>query len=78
MFLAEDSRRRVNTWKQKLSDDEKPQRLYLEAYPQLIKNSVGTEMFRNFYIRKADGTKLDALSDAAIPVHFTLVSSRLT
>ena len=47
------------------SSEEKPKRLYFKTYLQLIRNSVGTEMFRNFYIQAADGAEMDALSDGS-------------
>lgn len=43
----------------------KLQRLYFKTYLQVLRNSVGTQMFRNFYIRTADGTEMDALSDGS-------------
>jgi hypothetical protein len=45
--------------------DDKPRRLYFETYLKLIRNSVGTGMFRNFYIEDATGKKLDALNDGS-------------
>lgn len=45
--------------------NEKPKRLYFKTYLQLIRNSVETEMFRNFYIQTADGKEMDALSDGS-------------
>ncbi len=59
------------------SNEEKPKRLYFKTYLQLIKNSVGTEMFRNFYIQTSDGTEMDALSDGENSCAF-YVSSVLT
>src|SRR6478735_8512348 len=59
------------------SNEEKPQRLYFKTYLQLVKNSVGTEMFRNFYIRTVDGHEMDALSDGSNSCAF-YVSSVLT
>ncbi len=56
---------------------EKPKRLYFKTYLQLIRNSVGTEMFRNFYIQLADGSEIDALSDGSNSCAF-YVSSVLT
>ncbi len=58
-------------------NEEKPQRLYFKTYLQLIKNSVGTEMFRNFYIRTTNGAEMDALSDGSNSCAF-YVSSVLT
>lgn len=59
------------------SGEEKPKRLYFKTYLQLIRNSIGTEMFRNFYIQMADGTEMDALSDGSNSCAF-YVSSVLT
>lgn len=56
---------------------EKPKRLYFKTYVQLIRNSVGTEMFRNFYIQTADGEEMDALSDGSNSCAF-FVSAVLT
>jgi hypothetical protein len=38
------------------------QRLWFESYLAMIKNSVGTEMFKNFYIEE-DGNKRDVFSN---------------
>jgi hypothetical protein len=43
----------------------KPKRLYFKTYLQFIRNSIGTQMFRNFYIEAPDGTQLDALDDGS-------------
>ena len=59
------------------ANEDKPRRLYFETYLQLLRNSVGTEMFRNFYIRTADGHERDALSDGSDSCAF-YVSSVLT
>lgn len=59
------------------TSEEKPKRLYYKTYLQLIHNSVGTEMFRNFYIQTADGIEMDALSDGSNSCAF-YVSSVLT
>jgi hypothetical protein len=45
--------------------EEKPKRLYFKTYLQMIRNSVGTEMFRNFYIQSGDGKEVDAVSDGS-------------
>lgn len=45
--------------------EQKPKRLYFKTYLQLIhNNSIGTAMFRNFYIETSEGT-MDAVSDGA-------------
>lgn len=59
------------------NSEEKPKRLYFKTYLKLIRNSVGTEMFRNFYIQTSDGTEVDALSDGSNSCAF-YVSSVLT
>jgi hypothetical protein len=59
------------------TNEEKPKRLYFKTYLQLIQNSIGTEMFRNFYIQMADGAEMDALSDGSNSCAF-YVSSVLT
>lgn len=43
--------------------ENKPQRLYFETYLQLIRRSVGTEMFRNFYVEDPEKGRIDALDD---------------
>jgi hypothetical protein len=43
--------------------DDKPTRLYFKTYLQMIHNAVGTQMFRNFYVVKVDGTEIDSLDD---------------
>lgn len=55
----------------------RPKRLYFKTYLQLLHNSVGSQMFRNFYIQLPDGTKRDALSDGSNSCAF-FVSSVLT
>lgn len=57
--------------------EAKPKRLYFKTYLQLVHNSVGTEMFRNFYIRTADGTEMDAMADGSDSCAF-FVSAVLT
>ena len=56
--------------------DPKPKRLYFKTYLQLIHNSIGTAMFRNFYIETSEGIE-DALSDGDNSCAF-FVSSVLT
>ncbi len=46
-----------------MAETEKPQRLYLKSYLQLIKNSVGSKMFRNFYVQTAEAGEFDALAN---------------
>src|SRR5438309_2171997 len=40
---------------------DKPKRLYFKTYLQLIKNSVGTKMFRSFYVYTPEKREFDAL-----------------
>ncbi|HEX8762764.1 MAG TPA: hypothetical protein VF733_03310 [Candidatus Saccharimonadales bacterium] len=57
--------------------EQKPKRLYFKTYLHLIQNSVGSEMFRNFYIQTSDGQEMDALADGSNSCAF-YVSSVLT
>jgi len=41
----------------------KPKRLYFESYIQLIHNSVGSNLFCNFYVETPEKGKFDALDD---------------
>ena len=43
--------------------EEKPQRLYFKSYLQVIRNSVGSNMFRNFYVKTTERSEFDALDD---------------
>lgn len=43
--------------------EEKPERLYFKTYLQLVRNSVGSNMFRNFYVRTNSKGEFDALDD---------------
>lgn len=43
--------------------DEKPTRLYFKSYMQLIRNSVGSNMFRNFYVKTDSQGEFDAFGD---------------
>jgi hypothetical protein len=58
-------------------DKQKPKRLLFQTYLQLIRNSVGTQMFRSFYIQVPDGSRVDALDDGSNSCAF-YVSSVLT
>jgi hypothetical protein len=42
---------------------EKPERLYFKTYLAMINNSPGSRMFRNFYLRLADGAEFDAVAN---------------
>lgn len=43
--------------------EAKPRRSYFKTYIQLVKNSVGSEMFRNFYVSTPERGEFDALDD---------------
>ncbi|HET7827436.1 MAG TPA: hypothetical protein VFK97_01040, partial [Candidatus Saccharimonadales bacterium] len=45
------------------SEPGKPQRLYFESYIQLIRNSVGANTWRNFYVKTPSQDRFDALED---------------
>ena len=47
------------------SETAKPKRLYFKTYLQFIKNSIGSQAYRNFYIQNPDGSEQDAKSLAA-------------
>jgi hypothetical protein len=57
--------------------DQKPKRLYFKTYLQLVHNSVGTGMFRNFYVQTADGQELDGMDGGSNSCAF-YVSAVLT
>jgi hypothetical protein len=42
---------------------EKPERLEFQTYLQMIRNSVGSGMFRNYYVRSREKGEFDALGD---------------
>ena len=42
---------------------DKPKRLYFKTYLQVISNSVGSNLFRNFYVTTAYRGEFDALGD---------------
>ena len=43
--------------------EEKLLRLYFKSYLQFIRNSVGSNMFRNFYVETSQKGEFDALDD---------------
>jgi hypothetical protein len=43
--------------------EQKPKRLEYKTFLQLIRNSVGTEMFRNWYVQTPDKGEFDAMRD---------------
>jgi hypothetical protein len=42
---------------------QKPTRLYFKSYLQLIRNSIGSNLFRNFYVHTDEQGDFDALDD---------------
>jgi len=52
---------------------KKPEHLTYDTYLHAIKSSVGTEMFRHYFIR-ADGKKIDALRDGDLACAFYVSS----
>jgi len=42
---------------------DKPKRLYLKTYIQVLHNSVGSNLFRNFYVKSPEKGEFDALDD---------------
>jgi len=42
---------------------DKPKRLYYKSYIRLIYNSIGSNMFRNFYVETPERGEFDALDD---------------
>lgn len=51
------------------TNDQKPKRLVKKSYLSFVRNSVGTEMFRNFYI-KDNGVIFDAANDGEFSCAF--------
>ncbi|MBI2592295.1 hypothetical protein HYW36_02345 [Candidatus Saccharibacteria bacterium] len=45
--------------------EAKPERLYFKSFLQMLRNSVGTQMFRNFYVRTPERGEFDALDDGS-------------
>jgi hypothetical protein len=43
--------------------EEKPVRVYFKSYLKMIENSVGSSMFRNFYVKTASRAEFDAFAD---------------
>jgi hypothetical protein len=42
---------------------DKPKRLYFKTYLQMIHNSAGTSMFRNWYVKTSEHGEFDAMKD---------------
>jgi hypothetical protein len=43
--------------------ENKPKRLYFKSYIKLIQNSVGSNLFRNFYVETPERGEFDSLDD---------------
>ena len=43
--------------------EEKPIRLYFKSYLKIIKNAIGSKMFRNFYAKTSTKGEFDAFND---------------
>lgn len=54
--------------------EEKPKRLYFKSYLRLIRNSVGSQMFRNFYVWTSDRGEFDAFADGELSCAFYVSS----
>jgi len=52
----------------------KATRLYHKTYLQLIRNSVGSQMFRNFYLQMPDGKEIDVMGDGNTSCAFFVTS----
>ena len=46
-----------------MADQDKPIRLYFKTYLGVIRNSVGTGMFRNWYVKTPEQGEFDAMKD---------------
>jgi hypothetical protein len=46
-----------------MAKEEKPKRLYRKTFIQMIGNSEGTSMFRNWYVQTPDKGEFDAMKD---------------
>jgi hypothetical protein len=57
--------------------NQSPQRLYFRTYLAMVKNSPGSRMFREFYLRRPDGSEFEAIGDGQNACAF-FVSSVLT
>ena len=42
---------------------DKPERLYFKSFIQLLHNSIGTNLFRNFYVKTVERGEFDAFDD---------------
>jgi hypothetical protein len=46
-----------------MTDEQKPRRLYFKTYLKMIHNSIGTGMFRNWYVQTPERGEFDAMKD---------------
>ncbi len=46
-----------------MSDPPKPTKLFFQSYLQMVRNSVGSNLFRNFYVKEPQKGEFDALDD---------------
>ena len=51
-------------------DPDKPKRLYFKTYMQMVRNSVGTELFRNFYVETKARGEFDSMSGGELSCAF--------
>jgi hypothetical protein len=45
------------------TNEPKLERLKFETYQAMVRNSIGSAMFKNFYLKDADGKELDAMDN---------------
>jgi hypothetical protein len=55
-------------------NSEKPTRLYAKSYVRMIKNSLGSRMFQNFYVETEDQGQFDALESGLLSCAFFVSS----
>ena len=60
-----------------MQSDAHPKRLIFKTFMQLVRGSVGSHMFRHFYMQRPDGSEFDAIGDGDRACAF-FVSSVLT
>jgi hypothetical protein len=46
-----------------MAEDQKPRRLYFKTYIQMVRNSVGSAMFKNWYVYSPERGEFDAMKD---------------
>lgn len=60
-----------------MQNDSAPKRLVFKTFLQMVHGSVGSNMFRHFYMQRADGNEFDSIGDGDNGCAF-YVSSVLT